>query len=60
MTMVQSASEKSKPLEQMTKLELEAKCKAQRFVLFKLHREMEEKDQEIARLNDLLNKFQRK
>jgi len=49
----------SKPLSSMSKLEMEEKIKSYRFVLFKLHKEMEEKDSEIARLTYLLDKAQK-
>jgi hypothetical protein len=46
----------SKPVSQMTKIEMEAKIKGYKFVLFKLHREIAEKDTEIARLTQLLER----
>jgi len=49
----------SKPVESMTKLEMVEKIKSYRFVLFKLHKEMEAKDEEIKRLTYLLDKAQK-
>jgi len=49
----------SKPVESMTKLEMVEKIKSYRFVLFKLHKEMEAKDELINRLNKLLDKAQK-
>lgn len=49
----------NKPIASMSKIEMEEKIKGYRFVLMKLHKEIEEKDEEIARLNILLTKAQR-
>jgi hypothetical protein len=43
----------------MSKIEMEEKIKGYRFVLFKLHKEIEDKDAEIARLTELLARAQR-
>lgn len=42
----------------MSKLEMEEKIKSYKYVLFKLHKEIEEKDAEITRLTVLLSKAQ--
>lgn len=49
----------AKPISSMSKIEMEEKIKGYRFVLFKLHKEIEDKDAEIARLTELLNRAQR-
>lgn len=48
----------NKPIASMSKIEMEEKIRGYRFVLMKLHKEIEEKDEEIARLNKLLAKAQ--
>lgn len=55
----QQVRQLSKPISAMTKLEMEEKIKSYKFVLFKLHQEIEQKDAEIVRLNKLLEKAQR-
>lgn len=40
----------------MSKMEMEEKIKKYKFVLFKLHKEIEQKDLEIVRLTKLLEK----
>jgi len=42
----------------MSKIEMEEKIKKYKYVLFKLHQEIEQKDLEIARLTKLLEKSQ--
>jgi hypothetical protein len=51
---------KSKPVSQMPKWELEEAIKRYKFVLMKLHKEMADKDIEIARLNRIIDQLQRK
>jgi hypothetical protein len=50
----------SKPVTSMSKIEMEAKIKAYKFVLFKLHKEIESKDEQIASLTRLLEKAQKR
>jgi hypothetical protein len=40
----------------MSKIEMEQAIKKYRFVLFKLHKEISERDEEIVRLNQLLDR----
>lgn len=51
---------KSIPVSQMPKHEMEAAIKRYKFVLMKLHKEMADKDIEIARLNRIIEQLQRK
>lgn len=51
---------KSKPVEEMTKLEMIAKIKAYKFVLVKLHKEIEQKDEEIRVLNKIITRHEQK
>jgi hypothetical protein len=48
----------NKQISSMSKLEMEEKIKSYKYVLFKLHKEIEEKDAEITRLTVLLSKAQ--
>lgn len=41
----------------MSKLEMEEKIRGYKYVLFKLHQEMASKDEEIARLNKLVDRL---
>ena len=50
----------SKPISSMTKLEMEEAIKKYRFVLHKLHKEINDKDEEIARLNDIINRYEKR
>lgn len=50
----------SKPVSEMTKIEMEQKIKGYRFVLAKLHKEIEEKDEMITKLTNIIDKYQRK
>ena len=43
-----------------TKQELVDQCKKYKFVLMKLHNELETKDEEIRKLYQLINKLQKK
>jgi len=53
-------SSNSPPQGSLTKFELEEKMKKYKYVLFKLHKEMEQKDEEIARLNQIIDTQQRR
>jgi hypothetical protein len=50
----------SKPIQQMTKIEMEEAIKKYRFVLHKLHKEIADKDLEIGRLNDIINRYEKR
>ncbi len=50
----------SKPIQQMTKIEMEEAIKKYRFVLHKLHKEIADKDLEIGRLNDIIDRYLKK
>ena len=54
-----SQYKQSKPVSQMSKVEMEAAIKGYKFVLFKLHKEISERDEEIVRLNNLLERKRR-
>ena len=42
------------PVSSMSKIEMEEKIKSYKYVLFKLHQDIEKKDLEIVRLTQLL------
>jgi len=44
----------------LSKFELEEKMKKYKYVLFKLHKELEQKDEEIARLNQIIDRQQQR
>ena len=52
------SSNSNRPVEEWTKIEMIAKIKAYKFVLFKLHKEMEQKDEQIAELNKIIDRQQ--
>jgi len=54
------ASKQSKPISSMSKIEMEEAIKKYRFVLHKLHKEIADKDEEISRLNDIINRYQKR
>jgi hypothetical protein len=52
--------QQSKPISAMSKIEMEEAIKKYRFVLHKLHKEISDKDDEIARLNDIILRHERR
>ena len=50
----------SKPISSMTKLEMEEAIKKYRFVLHKLHKEITDKDEIIAQLNYIINRYEKR
>jgi len=50
----------SPPQASLSKFELEEKMKKYKYVLFKLHKELEQKDEEIARLNQIIDRQQQR
>ena len=51
-----TSAQQRKPISSMSKMEMEEAIKKYRFVLHKLHKEISDKDDEIARLNAILDR----
>ena len=55
-TTLNGIPQQRKPISSMSKMEMEEAIKKYRFVLHKLHKEISDKDDEIARLNNILDR----